>query len=90
MAGLVTDYMESYGTRFVWRAVPKRVDKLSSGTLQVTWRDTETGAEHEDTYNSVLWAVGEFLWKRLLLKSFIYLFTIDDLLQWETLHLKMA
>lgn len=58
MAGLVTDYMEAYGTRFVWRAVPKRVDKLPSGTLQVTWSDTETGAEYEDTYDSVLWAVG--------------------------------
>uniref|UniRef100_A0A3Q2P1G8 thioredoxin-disulfide reductase (NADPH) n=1 Tax=Fundulus heteroclitus TaxID=8078 RepID=A0A3Q2P1G8_FUNHE len=58
MAGLVTDYMEAYGTRFVWRSVPKRVDKLSSGALQVTWSDTETGMEHRDTYNSVLWAVG--------------------------------
>ncbi|KAM4579394.1 thioredoxin reductase 2, tandem duplicate 2 [Fundulus diaphanus] len=58
MAGLVTDYMEAYGTRFVWRSVPKRVDKLSSGALQVTWSDTETGMEHRDTYDSVLWAVG--------------------------------
>lgn len=58
MAGLVTDYMEAYGTRFVWRAVPKRVDKLPSGTLQVTWSDIETGADYEDTYDSVLWAVG--------------------------------
>uniref|UniRef100_A0A3B5QL87 thioredoxin-disulfide reductase (NADPH) n=1 Tax=Xiphophorus maculatus TaxID=8083 RepID=A0A3B5QL87_XIPMA len=58
MAGLVTDYMEAYGTRFVWRSVPKRVDRLPSGTLQVTWSDTETGREHRDTYDSVLWAVG--------------------------------
>ncbi|MEQ2157540.1 hypothetical protein GOODEAATRI_002809, partial [Goodea atripinnis] len=56
MAGLVTDYMKAYGTRFMWRSVPKRVDKLSSGTLQVTWSDTETGREHKDTYDSVLWA----------------------------------
>lgn len=60
MADLVTDYMETYGTRFVWNSVPKRVDKLSSGALQVTWTDTETGCEHKDTYDSVLWAVGEF------------------------------
>uniref|UniRef100_A0A8C8MKQ4 Thioredoxin-disulfide reductase n=1 Tax=Oncorhynchus tshawytscha TaxID=74940 RepID=A0A8C8MKQ4_ONCTS len=45
MAGLVTDYMEAYGTKFSWRSVPKRLDKLSSGTLQ-------------DTFDSVLWAVG--------------------------------
>lgn len=59
MAGLVTDYMEAYGTKFAWKCVPNRVDKLSSGALQVTWTDTHTGKEHEDTYDSVLWAVGE-------------------------------
>lgn len=59
MAGLVTDYMEAYGTKFAWKCVPKRVDKLSSGALQVTWTDTDTGTEHMDTYDSVLWAVGE-------------------------------
>uniref|UniRef100_A0A4W6EKG5 Thioredoxin reductase 2 n=1 Tax=Lates calcarifer TaxID=8187 RepID=A0A4W6EKG5_LATCA len=58
MAGLVTDYMEAYGTKFAWKCVPQRVDKLSSGALQVTWTDTKTGSEHKDTYDSVLWAVG--------------------------------
>uniref|UniRef100_A0A671YJ98 Thioredoxin reductase 2 n=1 Tax=Sparus aurata TaxID=8175 RepID=A0A671YJ98_SPAAU len=58
MAGLVTDYMEAYGTKFAWQCVPKRVDKLSSGVLQVTWMDNNTGNEHKDTYDSVLWAVG--------------------------------
>lgn len=59
MAGLVTDYMQAYGTRFAWKCVPKRVDKLSSGLLQVTWTDTSSGQEHRDAYDSVLWAVGE-------------------------------
>ncbi|XP_040011495.1 thioredoxin reductase 2, tandem duplicate 2 isoform X1 [Xiphias gladius] len=58
IAGLVTDYMETYGTKFAWKCVPKRVDKLSSGALQVTWTDTQTGSENKDTYDSVLWAVG--------------------------------
>uniref|UniRef100_A0A3B4XVK8 thioredoxin-disulfide reductase (NADPH) n=2 Tax=Seriola lalandi dorsalis TaxID=1841481 RepID=A0A3B4XVK8_SERLL len=58
IAGLVTDYMETYGTKFAWKCAPKRVDKLSSGALQVTWTDTQTGSEHKDTYDSVLWAVG--------------------------------
>ncbi|XP_007557004.1 thioredoxin reductase 2, tandem duplicate 2 [Poecilia formosa] len=58
MAGLVTDYMEAYGTRFVWGSVPQRVDRLPSGPLQVTWNDSETGREHKDTFDSVLWAVG--------------------------------
>uniref|UniRef100_A0A3P8S3G6 thioredoxin-disulfide reductase (NADPH) n=1 Tax=Amphiprion percula TaxID=161767 RepID=A0A3P8S3G6_AMPPE len=57
MAGLVTDYMEAYGTKFAWKCVPKRVDKLSSGALQVTWTNTQTGAEQKDTYDSLLWAV---------------------------------
>lgn len=59
MAGLVTDYMQAYGTRFAWKCVPTRVDKLTSGLLQVTWTDTSSGQEHTDTYDSVLWAVGE-------------------------------
>uniref|UniRef100_A0A0F8BLR8 Thioredoxin reductase 2, mitochondrial n=1 Tax=Larimichthys crocea TaxID=215358 RepID=A0A0F8BLR8_LARCR len=59
MAGLVTDYMEEYGTKFAWKCVPKRVDKLSSGALQVTWTDTRTGNEHKDTYDTVLWAVAK-------------------------------
>lgn len=62
MAGLVTDYMEAYGTKFAWRCVPKRVDRLSSGALQVTWTDTRTGKEEGDTFDTVLWAVGESLY----------------------------
>lgn len=59
MAGLVTDYMEAYGTKFSWRSVPKSVDKLSSGALQVTWTDEQTGKDQRDTFDSVLWAIGE-------------------------------
>uniref|UniRef100_A0A8C3APE6 Thioredoxin reductase 2 n=1 Tax=Cyclopterus lumpus TaxID=8103 RepID=A0A8C3APE6_CYCLU len=66
MAGLVTDYMDAYGTKFAWKCVPKSVDKLSSGALQVTWTDTHTGNEHKDTYDSVLWAVGESVGRTLL------------------------
>lgn len=58
MAGLVTDYMEAYGTKFARKCIPNRVEKLSSGALQVTWTDTKAGQEHKDTYDSVLWAVG--------------------------------
>ncbi|XP_061586330.1 thioredoxin reductase 2, tandem duplicate 2 [Cololabis saira] len=58
MAGLVTDYMEGYSTKFLWKSVPKRVERLSSGAVQVTWTDAQTGGEHRDAYDSVLWAVG--------------------------------
>ncbi|XP_048044891.1 thioredoxin reductase 2, tandem duplicate 2 isoform X2 [Megalobrama amblycephala] len=57
MSGLVTDYMEAYGTKFSWRCTPKSVEKLPSGLLQVTWMDLNTKEEHQDTFNSVLWAV---------------------------------
>lgn len=59
MAALVTDYMEAYGTKFAWKCIPKRVEKLPSGALQVTWTDVQTSKEHQDTYDCVLWAVGE-------------------------------
>lgn len=68
MAGLVTDYMEAYGTRFAWKSVPNRVDKLPSGALEVTWTDTQTGSEHKDTFDCVLWAVGEFVCLCVLFK----------------------
>ncbi|XP_051977179.1 thioredoxin reductase 2, mitochondrial-like isoform X2 [Xyrauchen texanus] len=58
MAGLVTDYMEAYGTKFSWRSTPKQVEKLPSGLLQVTWTDLNTEEERQDTFNTVLWAVG--------------------------------
>ncbi|CAG09709.1 unnamed protein product, partial [Tetraodon nigroviridis] len=58
MAALVTDYMETYGTKFAWKCIPKRVEKMPSGALQVTWTDLNTSKEQQDTYDCVLWAVG--------------------------------
>uniref|UniRef100_A0A8C1L0Z4 Thioredoxin reductase 2 n=1 Tax=Cyprinus carpio TaxID=7962 RepID=A0A8C1L0Z4_CYPCA len=58
MSGLVTVYMEAHGIKFSWKCTPKRVKKLPSGLLQVTWMDLNTTEEHQDTFNSVLWAVG--------------------------------
>uniref|UniRef100_A0A8C7CDM0 Thioredoxin reductase 2 n=1 Tax=Oncorhynchus kisutch TaxID=8019 RepID=A0A8C7CDM0_ONCKI len=36
MAGLVTDYMEAYGTKFSWRSVPKNSINLPSLSLNVS------------------------------------------------------
>ncbi|KAM4809708.1 thioredoxin reductase 2, mitochondrial [Rhinophrynus dorsalis] len=58
MAALVTDYMESYGTRFLWKCIPSRVEKLQDGKLQVTWKYVDTGSEGTDTFDTVMWAVG--------------------------------
>ncbi|TRY60271.1 hypothetical protein DNTS_030941 [Danionella cerebrum] len=57
MSGLVTDYMEAYGTKFIWKSTPKNIEKLSSGLLRVSWLDLNTREEHQETFNSVLWAV---------------------------------
>lgn len=61
MAVLVTDYMEAYGTKFAWKCIPKKVEKLTSGALQVTWMEINTSKEYQDTYDCILWAVGESL-----------------------------
>ncbi|KAM9447177.1 thioredoxin reductase 2, tandem duplicate 2 [Clarias gariepinus] len=58
MARLVTDHMEADGTRFCWGCVPKKVEKLPSGLLQVTWSDSQSQEEHQEVFSSVLWAVG--------------------------------
>uniref|UniRef100_H2UF27 thioredoxin-disulfide reductase (NADPH) n=1 Tax=Takifugu rubripes TaxID=31033 RepID=H2UF27_TAKRU len=58
MAVLVTDYMEAYGTKFAWKCIPKKVEKLTSGALQVTWMEINTSKEYQDTYDCILWAVG--------------------------------
>lgn len=59
MATLVTDYMESYGTGFLRKCVPSRVTKLEDGKLQVTWKNTDSGKEELDTFDTIMWAVGK-------------------------------
>ncbi|NXL30713.1 TRXR2 reductase, partial [Glaucidium brasilianum] len=58
MASLVTEYMESYGTKFLKRCFPTKVEKLESNRLQVTWKNTDLGTEETDSFDTVMWAVG--------------------------------
>ncbi|OCT98318.1 thioredoxin reductase 2, mitochondrial [Xenopus laevis] len=58
MAYLVADYMESHGTKFLWKCTPSHVEKLKNGKLQVTWKNTQSGKEGVDIYDTVMWAVG--------------------------------
>ncbi|KAM6111828.1 thioredoxin reductase 2, mitochondrial isoform 2-T2 [Pterocles gutturalis] len=58
MATLVTDYMESYGTKFLKRCFPTKVEKLESNRLQVTWKNTDLGTEETESFDTVMWAVG--------------------------------
>ncbi|NWR33918.1 TRXR2 reductase, partial [Tachuris rubrigastra] len=58
MAFLVTEHMESYGTKFLKRCFPTKVEKLESNRLQVTWKNTDLGTEETDSFDTVMWAVG--------------------------------
>uniref|UniRef100_A0A8C8ED50 thioredoxin-disulfide reductase (NADPH) n=1 Tax=Otus sunia TaxID=257818 RepID=A0A8C8ED50_9STRI len=58
MASLVTEHMESYGTKFLKRCFPTKVEKLESNRLQVTWKNTDLGTEETDSFDTVMWAVG--------------------------------
>uniref|UniRef100_A0A8C3NEQ1 thioredoxin-disulfide reductase (NADPH) n=1 Tax=Geospiza parvula TaxID=87175 RepID=A0A8C3NEQ1_GEOPR len=58
MASLVTEHMESYGTKFLKRCFPTKVEKLESNRLQVTWKNAGLDTEETDSFNTVMWAVG--------------------------------
>ncbi|KAM9330863.1 thioredoxin reductase 2, mitochondrial [Gastrophryne carolinensis] len=58
MAALVTDHMESYGTHFLKKCTPSSVQRLDSGKLQVSWKNTASGEDRKDTFDTILWAVG--------------------------------
>ncbi|XP_066459571.1 thioredoxin reductase 2, mitochondrial isoform X1 [Eleutherodactylus coqui] len=58
MAALVADYMEAYGTKFLRKCVPSTVTKLENGKLQVAWKNTDSGKEDLDIFDTVMWATG--------------------------------
>ncbi|XP_044530484.1 thioredoxin reductase 2, mitochondrial, partial [Gracilinanus agilis] len=58
MAHLVTDYMESHGTKFLKKCIIKKLEKLKDNHLQVTWENHELGKEETGVFNTVLWAIG--------------------------------
>ncbi|NXI22524.1 TRXR2 reductase, partial [Sterrhoptilus dennistouni] len=58
MASLVTEHMESYGTKFLKRCFPTKVEKLKSNRLQVTWKNADLDKEETDSFDTVMWAVG--------------------------------
>ncbi|NWZ43613.1 TRXR2 reductase, partial [Brachypodius atriceps] len=58
MASLVTEHMESYGTKFLKRCFPTKVEKLKSNRLQVTWKNADLDTEETDSFDTVMWAVG--------------------------------
>lgn len=70
MASLVTEHMESYGTKFLKRCFPTKVEKLESNRLQVTWKNTDLGTEETDSFDTVMWAVGKLDYLNVYLQCF--------------------
>lgn len=58
MAGMIVDFMETQGTKFIRKCVPSGIVKKDSGKLAVSYKNTETGEEVTDEYDTVLMAVG--------------------------------
>uniref|UniRef100_G3VFV8 thioredoxin-disulfide reductase (NADPH) n=1 Tax=Sarcophilus harrisii TaxID=9305 RepID=G3VFV8_SARHA len=58
MALLVTDHMESQGTKFLKHCTMKKLEKLQNNQLKVYWNNHEENKECLDVFDTVLWAVG--------------------------------
>ena len=72
MANLVGDHMQEHGIKFIRNSIPKRVEKLKDGRLEVIYDSYEWGEEHSDVYDTVVMAVGKMLF-------------ISDLIWFQTL-----
>lgn len=66
MADLIGEHMQDHGIKFIRNSVPKRVDKLEDGRLKVTYDSYEWGEEHSDVFDTVIMAVGMFIYVSIL------------------------
>ncbi|XP_064459204.1 thioredoxin reductase 2, mitochondrial-like [Ornithodoros turicata] len=57
MSRLVTDHMESEGTHFLWKCLPKGIEKLPDSRLKVSW-ENESGQKSSDVFDTVMFAIG--------------------------------
>ena len=53
--------MEQNGIKFIRNSVPKRVEKMNDGRLEVIYDSYEWGEEHSDVFDTVILAVGKIL-----------------------------
>eukprot|EP00795_Rhopilema_esculentum_P008424 gene8424-14405_t len=58
MASFVGEHMESQGINFIKSSVPKRVERMKDGKLEVFYDSYEWGEEHSDVFDTVILAVG--------------------------------
>lgn len=53
-------YMASHNVKFIRPGVPKRVEKLASGQLEVTFQTGSDATEHRETFDTVFFATGRY------------------------------
>ncbi|CAB3994079.1 thioredoxin reductase 2, mitochondrial [Paramuricea clavata] len=58
MGDLIAANMRDHGTKFIERSVPKAIEKQQDGKLNVEWRNLESDETHEDSFDTVLFAIG--------------------------------
>jgi len=58
MANLIGDHMQEHGIKFIQNSIPKQVEKLKDGRLEVIYDSYEWGEQHSDIYDTVVMAVG--------------------------------
>ena len=57
-AGLIGDYMDQTGTKFIRGATPSKLEKTADGRIQVTWAGRDGTPDGSDVYDTVLAAIG--------------------------------
>jgi thioredoxin reductase (NADPH) len=58
MGNLVAANMQEHGTKFIERSVPTAIEKLQDGRLRVEWKNLESDETHEDSFDTVMFAIG--------------------------------
>eukprot|EP01125_Pyxidicula_operculata_P000057 TRINITY_DN1007_c0_g1_i2.p1 TRINITY_DN1007_c0_g1~~TRINITY_DN1007_c0_g1_i2.p1 ORF type:complete len:274 (-),score=60.07 TRINITY_DN1007_c0_g1_i2:342-1163(-) len=58
MSGLIGNYMQQHGTKFIHSATPTQIVKLEDGKLVVTYLENNT--EKKEVYDTVLFATGRY------------------------------
>jgi pyruvate/2-oxoglutarate dehydrogenase complex dihydrolipoamide dehydrogenase (E3) component len=58
MGNLVAANMQENGTKFLERSVPTAIEKQQDGKLRVEWKNLENGGTQEDSFDTVMFAIG--------------------------------
>ena len=62
MGNLVAANMQENGTKFLERSVPTAIEKREDGKLRVEWKNLEKDEMQEDSFDTVMFAIGRELY----------------------------